>query len=539
MVILFFFFSYKWIGQPFKEGIFVELLKKNIHMEHHLNLATTQISLEEDQNISDQKPDAFQIICKKACVKTEEVRPQEDAVHIKGTLLYQVLYLTDEKEKRLCNLEGEIPFEEKLYTSQNIANENIRVTTRVEDLMIRLINSRKLNIRCIIAVSVTQDELYDEEVVVDVDEPNSCEILKKPLDITTIVLDTRDIYRIKEEIPLPDGMPNIYNVLWKNVRVDGLNFIPMEGRIGVQGEWTAFFLYEGEEEENLPKYFEVVRPFSGIIEVPDCQENMILCVECENDPPQIEVRSDYDGEERLIGMDMELKLYIKLYQNTVMSIVADAYGLNEPLEPIMKDSTCEHMLKKEIGKIKLNDTWENRENPQENLQILHVDGTIVDERIQPKEEEVQLSGVVHMELLCSTDDETAPYRCISIDMPYQQMINIMGAKEDCPYFGKVCIEQLMANVQGERIEVRALLSYQINVYQKIMKPLLAGMGKIMENNNETSLPVMSVYFAKDKEAIWEVGKKYRVSLNGIRTVNQLNADELADGQKILIVKEMR
>lgn len=517
----------------------MELLKKNIHMEHHLNLASTQISLEEDQNISDQKPDAFQIICKKACVKTEEVKPQEEAVYIKGMLLYHVLYLTDEKEKRLCSLEGEIPFEEKIYTNQNMANENIRVTTRVEDLMIRLINSRKLNIRCIIAVTVAQDELYDEEVVVDVDEPNACEILKKPLDITTIALDTRDIYRIKEEIPVPDGMPNIYNLLWKNVRVDGLNFISMDGRIGIQGEWTAFFLYEGEEEETLPRYFEVVRPFSGIIEVPDCQENMILCVECETEPPMIEVRSDYDGEERLIGMDMELKLYIKLYQNTVMSIVADAYGLNEPLEPIMKDSSCEHMLKKESGKIKISDTWENKENPQENFQILHIDGNIVDEKIITKEDEVQLSGVVHMEILCATYDEAAPYRCISIDLPYQQTANVIGAMEDCPYFGKVCIEQLMANVQGERIEVRALLSYQINVYQRIMKPLLAGMGRVMEDNAEVSLPVMSVYFAKDKESIWEIGKKYRVSLNEIRSVNQLNTDELSEGQKILVVKEVK
>jgi len=150
-----------------------------------------------------------------------------------------------------------------------------------------------------------------------------------------------------------------------------------------------------------------------------------------------------------------------------------------------------------------------------------------------------LSGVVHMELLCSTGDEATPYRCVYIDMPYQQTVNVMGAKDDCPYFGKVYIEQLMANVQGDRVEARAILCYQINVYQKNMKPLLAGMGKVMEDNAENSLPVMSVYFAKDKESIWEVGKKYRVSLNGIRSVNQLNTDDLNDGQKILIVKETK
>ena len=44
----------------------MELIKKNIHMDHCQELAYTQISLEEDQNISDQKPDALRVICKKA-----------------------------------------------------------------------------------------------------------------------------------------------------------------------------------------------------------------------------------------------------------------------------------------------------------------------------------------------------------------------------------------------------------------------------------------------------------------------------------------
>ena len=81
----------------------MELIRKNIHMEHCLKLASTQISLEEDQNISDRKPDALQIVCKKTDIKTEEIKIQEDSIFIRGQLLYSILYLTDEKEQRLCN----------------------------------------------------------------------------------------------------------------------------------------------------------------------------------------------------------------------------------------------------------------------------------------------------------------------------------------------------------------------------------------------------------------------------------------------------
>lgn len=514
----------------------MELIKKNIHMQHHLNLASTQISLEEDQNISDLRPDAEQIICKKACVKVGETKIQEDSVIVKGTLLYKILYLTDEKEKRLYNMEGELPFEEKVYIAHKPVKEYLRIMAKAEDMMVRLINSRKMNIRCIIALEILQDELFDEEIIVDVEEKDTCEIQKKIMDITTIVLDTKDLYRIKEEIQLPEGMPNIYNLLWENIRIGGVNFVPMDGRIGIQGEWTAFFLYEGEEEGTEPRWFEMTRPFSGILEVPDCKENMLLCMDYEMETPQIEVRGDYDGEERLIGMDIELKMFLKLYQNIQLPVVTDAYGLQEAMDPIMRESECEHIIKKEYGKIKLGEVWENKDNVEMNLQILHIDGEIVDIRTMPGEEEAVLSGVVHMEILCKAQDENNPYRCISVDIPYQQNVAVPGAGEDSSCYGRISVEQMTVNVQNGRMDIRVILGYQLHVSRGIKEPVLAGMGKIMEKEDINELPVMTVYFVNDKETLWDIGKKYRVSLNEIKQINQLNGEEVTPGQRVMVVK---
>lgn len=516
----------------------MELIKKNIHMEQRIKWATAQISLEEDQNISDQKPDAYKIICKNACVKVEETKPVEEAVWIKGTLEYKVLYLTDEKEKQLCSMEGKIPFEEKVYTNQNVSGDSLRVLTKVEDLTIRLINSRKMNIRSIIGVEIVQDELYDEEVVMDVENPQMCEILKKPLDVTTIVLDTKDIYRVREELEVPDGMPNIYSIIWKDIRVEGLNFVPMDGKISISGETNCFFLYEGEEEDTVPKYFEVSRPFSGILDVPECRENTQLRMDYEIEPASIEVKPDYDGEERQIDMEMELKLYIKLYQNATLAVVADAYGIQEKMEPVMKESRCEKILKKEIGKIKVNDTWENKDNPGMEMQILRVSGCVLEEEVKIMDDCAELSGILHVDVLCMLKGENEPYRCISIDIPYEQSVPVNGAVSQCPYYGKICIEQIGAMQQGEKIDIRAILSYQLMVYQVVARPLLVDMKRSEGEKEEKVLPVMSVYFAKENESIWEVGKKYQVPLVTIRDLNQLTEDNLHDGQKVLIVKEM-
>lgn len=515
----------------------MELIKKNIHMEHRINRVSTQISLEEDQNISDQKPDASKIICKNACVKVEEIKPAEEAVWVKGMLNYSVLYLTEEKEKRLCSIEGSISFEEKVYLEKEAGSDSMRVHAKVEDLTMRLINSRKLNIRSIIGLCITQDELYDEEVVMDVENPQTCEILKNPMDVTTIVLDTRDIYRIREEISVPDGFPNIYSLIWKNVSVEGLNFTLMDGRIGISGEVNAFFLYEGEEESPVPRSFEVNRAFGGVLEMPDCKENMQLRVDYEIEPAHVETKTDYDGEERQIDLDVEMKLYIKLYRDITIAPVADAYGIQECMAPVMKECKCEKILKTESGKIKVSDTRENTEHVG-NLQILCTNADILEEEVQLQENEAELSGVVHAEMLGMTGDENDPYCCIAMDIPYNHTLSINGAMPQCTYFSKICVEQVNAVVQGDRVEIRVMLNFKLMVYQVVSGALLCDMKKTEPEMPGKTLPVMSVYFAKDNETIWEVGKKYQVPLGTIRDINGLPADELQSGQKILIVKQM-
>lgn len=516
----------------------MELVKKNIHMERQINWASTQISIEEDQNISDQKPDAFKIICKKAYVKTEEIRPVEEAVRVKGVMEYRILYLTDEKEKYLCSMEGKIPFEEKVYTEKNISGDGLRADIRVEDLTIRLINSRKLNIRAILDLSLKQDELYDEEVVVDVEEPRKCEILKRPAEVTAIVLDTRDIYRIREEIQLPDGFPNIYNLLWKDIKVEGLMFTATEGRLGISGEVNAFFMYEGEEEENIPRYFEIRRPFSGSLDIPEVRENMPFQIDYETESINVEVKPDYDGEEREINLDIELRLYIKVYNNSMVPVVADAYGIQADMKPVMKSAELMRVAGMEDGKIKINGVWENTEEPGGELQVLHADGALVEEKMELREGELSLDGVAHIELLCAANTESMPYRCVMLDIPYNHTLTVNGAMPRNSCSGRICIEQINAVVQGDRIEVRVILSYRLFIHDMKKEELLVELKKTETPEKEAVFPVISVYFARDNENIWEVGKRYRVSLDSIRKINELGTDDLQEGQKLLIVKEL-
>ena len=54
----------------------MELIKKNIHMDRIKCKASTQVTLEDDRNVPDQKPDMNRIILHRGEVKTEEIKTE-------------------------------------------------------------------------------------------------------------------------------------------------------------------------------------------------------------------------------------------------------------------------------------------------------------------------------------------------------------------------------------------------------------------------------------------------------------------------------
>ena len=111
----------------------MELKKANLHMDYVKCQINTQITLEEDKNISDRNPDAERILMEKGRVIMEELRPATDSLFMRGSLVYEVLYASDH-DGRLYRVQGEIPWEEKIRVEGMEATDQPQVIANIEDL---------------------------------------------------------------------------------------------------------------------------------------------------------------------------------------------------------------------------------------------------------------------------------------------------------------------------------------------------------------------------------------------------------------------
>ncbi len=516
----------------------MDLLKKNVHMERIRIETSNQIVLEEDINIPENKQDISALNLEKGKIVIEEVKPGTDEVTVRGRLFFSVLYHTLEEGSRLVNLEGKIPFEEKLHLQGLNSVDPVTVNGEVEDLSVGIINSRKLNIQSVVSLNAQVEELYDEEVPIGVHGEENVEYHKVPMELVQIAISKNDIFRVKEEITLPSNYPNVYQILWDYVSLGDVEFKVLEEKITIQGDIHLFLLYEGEGEEHPVQSFETTLPFSGILECHGCREGMLPDIRYNLGQQELNIRPDLDGEERNIGLELALDIGIRIYEEERMELISDIYGVTKEIEAISQTANLRKLLSRVTGKTKVTDHIRIKSGSAGILQILHSEGRVIPARQEVVENGIRLQGSLWVKVMYIAGDDDQPYAATQAQIPYQYTLDVANiAPED---MGKVHaqVEQLQVTMlDGEEMDVKAIISFTTTVFKNIPTPVISQVSvSQLDTGRLGDLPGMVVYTVKEGDNLWSIGKKYYVSVTSLKELNNLTGDELKIGQKLLIVK---
>ena len=117
---------------------------------------TDQFYLDEDFNVPDMKRDVERIILSEGRVHVDDMKRVENYVRVTGTVIFKILYVTDEGDTKITSLEGKIPFEEMVYTDEEPL-ENIFMKCANADMTVTVIHSRKLNLKVVVDMKLSSD----------------------------------------------------------------------------------------------------------------------------------------------------------------------------------------------------------------------------------------------------------------------------------------------------------------------------------------------------------------------------------------------
>ena len=502
----------------------MELIKKQIHMNQWKGNVTTQITLDDDFIVPDILDDMEQVMLDTGEIQIETVKNQGDKVAVKGKLEFQVLYRKE--SGGLQTLGGNIPFEEVVNVQGLEEKDYVGLNWMLEDLNTDMINSRKLGVQAIITLQVRVETLRDVEAAVDVDMENSSrpagagmsdtdgagqvqvETLKRTANAAAIAVRRKDTYRIKEELSLTGGKPNIGQLLWREMKLRDVTAKPLDGRLHLDGELSVFVIY-GAEDENMPvQWLEETIPFSGDMEMGDVKEDQIPMVTVRLAHKDMEAKPDYDGEMREMDVDAVLELDIKLYEEEEVELLSDMYSNNREIELNRSDACFDQILTRNVCKSKV-------------------------------AEKLSLPQAERILQICHNDD-TSPVQSSVEQVPFHCVAEARGIREDSVYQLDAGLEQLSAVMMGgDMVEVKAVIALDFLVLQPVCEPVITGAAiHPMDLQKLQELPGIVGYIVQPGDSLWEIAKKFHTTVGNIISTHELADDQVKPGQRLLLVKEI-
>jgi len=502
--------------------------------------STLQLTLDDDFNVPDVKPDIDRIITQQGDIKIHEIHAMNGKLAVKGELDFNVLYFSSEDTRPIHNISGQIPFDEVINMDQACSDDDPIVKWELEDLTTEMINSRKLSVKSIVSLYVSVEEIYDEETGVMVEGANDVQYLSKKIEITDIAIDKKDTFRIKDELILPTNKSNVVSVLFSDVRLNNIEVRLLEDRFTIKGELTVFLLYNGENEESPIEYYETEVAFGGTVDCNGCNENMIEDITFRILNKNIEVKPDSDGEERVIDLEVILEMTIKVYDVQEPEILCDVYSPSKEITPIFRNATYENLVIKNNSKYRIADNIRVPGNQPKILQICHCDGSIKLDDIIPRDSELIVEGVIDINILYISEDDSMPLCSLKGAIPFSQVIEAKGLNSNSNYEVRPNIDQLsVMMLDGEEIEVKALMSLNTIVFEKITEPIITDLEVAdLDLDKLQAMPGIIGYIVKKGDTLWNIAKQYHTTVDTIMEINDLENDIVKEGDKLIIVKRV-
>lgn len=516
----------------------MELIQKSIHMDQVKCASAAQITIEDDINITDAKPDVFQLVMEKGNVDIDEVRAVEDHVHIRGTLKFTVLYISEEEVNRPACMEGSLSFSETVYMDGVSAGDVVLVRPVLEDLSVGMINSRKLSVQALAELFLSVELQQETMAAVGVEDAQDVEVQKKIMPALDLAISKKDIFRIREEVELPGGMPNIFSLLWQNCRLRGITFHLMDGKMSLQGEIEFFFLYEGEGEERPVLWHSAVLPVNGVVECQGMREGMLENIRCRMGHQEIEVKADADGEERRIALDLVLDLDMKLYEDIQVEMISDLYSVSREVKVVTQEGRCKQLLTKNTGKTNVSGRFKVEAGLPRMQQVGGSFGEIQVGSVEPCAEGIRVDGILQVRALYASQDAELPVYGIRGTIPYSYVLEVPGWDADCQYEMEPSLEQLSVTMlDGDEADVKAALSFSCLAFRVHEEPMVTDVQvSALDPEKLSSLPGIVAYIVRDDDTLWEIGKKYYVPVARMKEMNDLQSEEVKPGDKLLVVK---
>lgn len=269
-----------------------------------------------------------------------------------------------------------------------------------------------------------------------------------------------------------------------------------------------------------------------------CDETNVVQAEVGIHGRELEVKSDEDGEDRVIDVEIVLELAVKAYGEEQMELLTDFYSTKKECRPVFETSYFENLIMKNKSKSRVNGKVE-LEVAHHPLQIWKVSGDVrVDEK-RIVEDGVEVEGVIDINILYQSADENVPLAASSGILPFEQHIQIPDLQPDSDIRMNAGLEQISGSLLGEHeADIKAVIVIDVLAFNNMEEPIIADFEiQELDCDARAKEPGLIGYVVQKGDSLWDIAKQFYTTVETIMEINKLDSDLVHEGDVLLVMKE--
>ena len=125
-------------------------------------------------------------------------------------------------------------------------------------------------------------------------------------------------------------------------------------------------------------------------------------------------------------------------------------------------------------------------------------------------------------------------------VPFEHLVETTGIGKDSVYYIQTSLEQLgVTMVNSGELEVKAVVQVNALVLNRVsMERISEVEERPLDMDVVKGLPGFLIYTAQPADTLWDIAKAYHTTVDWICELNELSSDQIRQGQKLLLVKQM-
>lgn len=481
--------------------------------------------VEGDIIVPDIKPDILSLIHVDGNVFVTRKEVQEGKVKLDGGVEVFALYAADDEKTSMKGLNALLNFSESIEVADAKEGMLASVSFRLIGMEHKVINSRKISVKCSIEMNLKILGEEEIEVTKDVSEAGNLQYQKKNITLSELVGASNQKVEVKENILLGEENPSISEILKTKLSILHCDYKISYNKILVKADLKMNVVYVADNENMTLATFDTLVPIAGFLDLPGVNEKNTIDID-------ITLCSAYvkpiyqDLKANGVNLEAQVEICAKAYEEKTLEVLDDLYNPVYEMKIENKNMVLKQTQPAQVEELDLSQVLTIPELDHASLLDLNVIPN-VNERKQ-NGLKTTMEGTVNVEILYY-DGEKKKLNLKKIELPFQKSFDVSG--EDFTI--------MVANLEYELHENGQLdLHLRLKITCENVNQLELNLIASIEQTDTKNVPVASlvIYYVQPGDSLWKIAKKFRTTVELIQTTNALKEDTLQPGQQLMIPK---